>query len=121
MLKAKKAESLENQGFPPKSGTPEGTRTPDPLLRREVLYPSELLAQIEYEIVAFLSLRSNAMAVFPCFSLSSQSQKVLYFQRFSTIASLICFYFFCSILAFIAAFVVQFVVIVGLTYLKGHI
>ena len=27
-------------------GTPEGIRTPDPLLRREVLYPAELLARM---------------------------------------------------------------------------
>ena len=27
-------------------GTPEGIRTPDPLLRREVLYPAELLAHM---------------------------------------------------------------------------
>ena len=27
-------------------GTPEGIRTPDPLLRREVLYPAELLALV---------------------------------------------------------------------------
>ena len=27
-----------------KSGTPEGTRTPGPLLRRQLLYPTELLA-----------------------------------------------------------------------------
>ena len=29
-----------------KSGTPEGTRTPGPLLRRQLLYPTELLARI---------------------------------------------------------------------------
>ena len=29
-----------------KNGTPEGTRTPDLLLRRQLLYPAELLAQI---------------------------------------------------------------------------
>lgn len=28
-------------------GTPEGTRTPDPLLRRQMLYPAELLAHME--------------------------------------------------------------------------
>ena len=28
-------------------GTPEGTRTPDPLLRRQVLYPAELLAHVD--------------------------------------------------------------------------
>ena len=30
-----------------KSGTPEGTRTPGLLLRRQLLYPTELLAQID--------------------------------------------------------------------------
>ena len=30
-----------------KSGTPEGTRTPDPLLRRQLLYPPELQAHME--------------------------------------------------------------------------
>ena len=28
------------------NGTPEGTRTPDPLLRRQLLYPTELQAHI---------------------------------------------------------------------------
>ena len=28
-------------------GTPEGTRTPDLLLRRQLLYPTELLAHME--------------------------------------------------------------------------
>ena len=28
-------------------GTPEGTRTPDPLLRRQLLYPAELQARME--------------------------------------------------------------------------
>ena len=28
-------------------GTPEGTRTPGPLLRRQLLYPTELLARME--------------------------------------------------------------------------
>ena len=32
--------ALENDG------TPEGTRTPDPLLRRQLLYPAELQAHI---------------------------------------------------------------------------
>ena len=30
-----------------KSGTPEGIRTPDPLLRRQLLYPPELQARME--------------------------------------------------------------------------
>ena len=30
-----------------KGGTPEGTRTPDPLLRRQLLYPPELQARME--------------------------------------------------------------------------
>ena len=29
------------------TGTPEGTRTPDPLLRRQLLYPPELQARLE--------------------------------------------------------------------------
>ena len=29
------------------TGTPEGTRTPDPLLRRQLLYPPELQAHME--------------------------------------------------------------------------
>ena len=29
------------------SGTPGGTRTPDLLLRRQLLYPAELLARVE--------------------------------------------------------------------------
>ena len=33
--------ALENDG------TPEGTRTPDPLLRRQLLYPPELQALME--------------------------------------------------------------------------
>ena len=31
----------------PRRGTPEGTRTPDPLLRRQLLYPPELQARME--------------------------------------------------------------------------
>ena len=30
-----------------RNGTPEGTRTPDPLLRRQLLYPPELQARME--------------------------------------------------------------------------
>ena len=30
-----------------RDGTPEGTRTPDPLLRRQLLYPPELQARME--------------------------------------------------------------------------
>ena len=32
---------------PAADGTPEGTRTPDPLLRRQLLYPPELQAHME--------------------------------------------------------------------------
>ena len=32
-------------------GTPEGTRTPDPLLRRQLLYPAELQAQIGHPLL----------------------------------------------------------------------
>ena len=31
-----------------KSGAPEGTRTPGLLLRRQLLYPTELLARMQY-------------------------------------------------------------------------
>ena len=34
-------------GLPERPGTPEGTRTPDLLLRRQLLYPTELLAHME--------------------------------------------------------------------------
>ena len=44
-----------------KSGTPEGTRTPGPLLRRQLLYPAELLAQIgKLEQVTRIELASPA-------------------------------------------------------------
>ena len=33
--------------FAEKIGTPEGTRTPDLLLRRQLLYPTELLAHLD--------------------------------------------------------------------------
>ena len=36
--------SFESIGTRLKNGTPEGTRTPDLLLRRQLLYPAELLA-----------------------------------------------------------------------------
>ena len=42
-----------------KSGTPEGTRTPGPLLRRQLLYPAELLARI-LEQVTRIELASPA-------------------------------------------------------------
>ena len=37
------ARSYSSQNY----GTPEGTRTPDPLLRRQLLYPPELQAHME--------------------------------------------------------------------------
>ena len=41
-------------------GTLRGTRTPDPLLRRQMLYPAELSAQIfTYIIPQTLSLRDS--------------------------------------------------------------
>ena len=43
-----------------KSGTPEGTRTPGLLLRRQLLYPTELLAQMEVEQVTRIELASPA-------------------------------------------------------------
>ena len=38
---------LHPKGKPQITGTPEGTRTPDPLLRRQLLYPPELQARME--------------------------------------------------------------------------
>ena len=39
-------------------GTPEGTRTPDLLLRRQLLYPTELLAHTnDYHILINLTYR----------------------------------------------------------------
>ena len=43
-----------------RNGTPEGTRTPGPLLRRQLLYPAELLAQMEVEQVTRIELASPA-------------------------------------------------------------
>ena len=44
-----------------RNGTPEGTRTPGPLLRRQLLYPAELLAQIgKLEQVTRIELASPA-------------------------------------------------------------
>ena len=40
----------------PANGTPGGTRTPGLLLRRQLLYPAELLARI-YSIARFSALR----------------------------------------------------------------
>ena len=37
--------ALTNYANPTISGAPKGTRTPDLLLRRQLLYPAELLAQ----------------------------------------------------------------------------
>ena len=46
---------------PRRAGTPEGTRTPGPLLRRQLLYPAELLAQIgKLEQVTRIELASPA-------------------------------------------------------------
>ena len=43
-----------------KNGTPEGIRTPGLLLRRQLLYPTELLAQMEVEQVTRIELASPA-------------------------------------------------------------
>ena len=43
-----------------KSGTPEGTRTPGPLLRRQLLYPTELLAHKKVERVTGIEPASPA-------------------------------------------------------------
>ena len=39
--------SGEEMNLKDSNGTPEGTRTPDLLLRRQLLYPPELLAHID--------------------------------------------------------------------------
>ena len=39
--------ALHRMARPKWAGTPEGTRTPDLLLRRQLLYPTELLAHME--------------------------------------------------------------------------
>ena len=43
-----------------KNGTPEGIRTPGLLLSRQLLYPTELLAQMEVEQVTRIELASPA-------------------------------------------------------------
>ena len=43
-----------------RAGTPEGTRTPGLLLRRQLLYPAELLAQIKMEQVTGIEPASPA-------------------------------------------------------------
>ena len=48
------------------NGTPEGTRTPDLLLRRQLLYPPELLAHIELNIIS-TKLMERAMGIEPTY------------------------------------------------------
>ena len=43
-----------------RAGTPEGTRTPGLLLRRQLLYPAELLARIKMEQVTGIEPASPA-------------------------------------------------------------
>ena len=45
-------------------GTPEGARTPDPVLRRHVLYPTELLARMYYMIIVYSQGRQYAVWFF---------------------------------------------------------
>ena len=42
----KKPQAVENKGLQQISGVPEEIRTPDPTLRRRVLYPAELLGHV---------------------------------------------------------------------------
>ena len=49
----KSRETAYLPGF--KLGAPGGTRTPDPLLRRQLLYPPELLAHKSIRLYKFLS------------------------------------------------------------------
>ena len=44
----KKIGSNEKTLFPMLIGALKGTRTPDPLLRRQMLYPAELSAQVVF-------------------------------------------------------------------------
>ena len=46
--------------MPAGTGTPEGTRTPDLLLRRQLLYPAELLALIAGALGALSLFRAGA-------------------------------------------------------------
>jgi hypothetical protein len=48
-----------------RSGAPGGIRTPDPLLRRQILYPAELRAQFcEFNSFAFSSRTRGAVRGF---------------------------------------------------------
>ena len=45
-------------------GTPEGTRTPDLLIRSQSLYPTELLAHISHGMLGYYSIYFSKMQVF---------------------------------------------------------
>ena len=45
-------------------GTPEGTRTPDLLIRSQSLYPTELLAHISHRMLGYYSIPVPKMQVF---------------------------------------------------------
>jgi hypothetical protein len=45
---SQEAKRLATYRRPSVAGAPEGIRTPGPLLRRQLLYPTELQAHIEY-------------------------------------------------------------------------
>ena len=45
-------------------GTPEGTRTPDLLIRSQSLYPTELLAHISHRMLGYYSIPAPKMQVF---------------------------------------------------------
>ena len=48
----------------PVFGTPEGTRTPDLLIRSQSLYPTELLAHISHRMLGYYSIPAPKMQVF---------------------------------------------------------
>ena len=49
----KKARNREDSGLFP--GTPEGTRTPDLLIRSQSLYPTELLAHVQSRLLRYIN------------------------------------------------------------------
>ncbi len=64
--------ALPTELHPPYFGAPKGTRTPGPLLRRQLLYPAELWAQISVSIRTSLkyftangTILSRAFLLFP--------------------------------------------------------
>src|SRR4051812_35523233 len=81
---------------PKKGGAPGGTRTPDPLLRRQTLYPAELRALSEslYAQAKAGGIRHNLSAIFsgPGAALISRGKlmKPIYPTAFSSAADQFC-------------------------------